>query len=191
MPSLDVRRLGLALSATYATLVVALVVSAITACEERDPPDRQGAFGRPGDEDAGAQKGPEHSRTLSKAEASLVPPDESQEMSTSSQSHNSIREESTVAGASWVVSHANNPRGTFVLVRNTNPPSESGPVLQVSLNGQEAEILSPRETAIRDCDVIDRDGADLSLRTAKGAILYRAKVVCGDAVYAKSKQPSG
>lgn len=46
----------------------------------------------------------------------------------------------------WTFSHAKNPSGSFLLVRNASQP-DSGQVLSISLGDAPTQTLAPRETA--------------------------------------------
>lgn len=84
----------------------------------------------------------------------------------------------------WTFSHAKNPSGSFLLVRNASQP-DSGQVLSISLGHTPTQTLAPRETATWNCDALE-DGPMLRVLTPAGETAFASEVDCGDAVYLRA-----
>lgn len=90
----------------------------------------------------------------------------------------------SVGKETWTVSHARNPSGSFLLVRNVSPP-DSGRVLTVSLGAAPEQVLAARETSTWSCDALE-GGSTLLVRATTGETVFAGEVACGDAVYLRS-----
>ena len=84
----------------------------------------------------------------------------------------------------WTISHARNPSGSFLLVRNMSPPG-SEEVLSVSLGAAPEQALAARETSTWDCGALEGN-AILLVRAATGDAVFAGEVACGDAVTLRS-----
>ena len=93
-------------------------------------------------------------------------------------------EEVPLGEGTWTVSRAENPSGSFLLVRNVSRP-DSEEVLSVSLGSGSGQALAPRETSTWGCDALE-EGTTLVVRAATGETVFAGEVDCGDAVYFRS-----
>ena len=93
-------------------------------------------------------------------------------------------EEVSLGTGTWTVSHAKNPSGSFLLVRNVSPP-DSERVLSVSLGTAPERALAARKTSTWNCDALE-EGNTLLVRASTGETVFAGDVACGDAVYLRS-----
>ncbi len=84
----------------------------------------------------------------------------------------------------WTVSHAKNPSGSFLLVRNVSPP-DSERVLSVALGTAPERTLAARETSLWSCDALAAQST-LVARATTGETVFAGEVACGDAIYLRS-----